>query len=149
MPHTAPGCKAGSARCYSSSNLSTIRCRANGYGNNASNSFYADATLIAHWANLGFVEEAAIHDHILQSLTSHTMLYDHQADALIVLFKLAGATFETSADPSVVDRCFELLKGHSYSPPYNNYDQRHHDYHRVRGELVKVRAPLSVKPPSG
>ena len=74
--------------------------------------FYADVNLIARWANLGYVEEAAIRSHILQSLVSHPTLHDHQAWALIILFKLAGATFGAFADPSVVDRCFELLKNH-------------------------------------
>ena len=74
-----------------------------------------DSNLLAWWANSGYVEEATISNQILQSLTSHPKLYDHQAIALIILFKLAGATFEAYADPSVVDRCFELLKGHYYS----------------------------------
>ena len=89
--------------------------------------FYAHANLIAHWANLGYVQEAAIHSHILQSLISHPKLHDHQADALIILFKLAGATFEAHVDPSVVDRCFELLRGH-----YSRDSER--------GKLVQVRA---------
>ena len=73
-----------------------------------------NANLIACWANLGFLEESAIHDHILQSLISEPLskLYDHQADTMIILFKIAGAAFEAYADPSVVDRCFELLKDH-------------------------------------
>jgi len=74
--------------------------------------FYTDANIIAHWANLGYVEEAAIRNHILQSLISQPGLHDHQAYALIILFKLAGPTFEAYADPSVVDRCFERLKNH-------------------------------------
>jgi len=78
-------------------------------------SFLTTMNLIARWANLGFVGEAVIRNHILQSLISHQKLHDHQADALIILFKLAGATFGTYADPSAVDRCFELLKGR-YSP---------------------------------
>jgi len=73
---------------------------------------YAATNLIAHWANLGYVEEVAIRNHILQSLISHPTLNHHQAYSLIILFKLAGATFEAYADPSVVDRCFELLKNH-------------------------------------
>jgi len=81
------------------------------YCSNPRERFYADTSLVAHWANLGYVEEASIRDHILQSLISHPKLYDHQANALIILFKLAGATFEAFADPSVVDRCFEFLKG--------------------------------------
>ena len=72
--------------------------------------FHADANLIAHWANLGYIEEAAIHDHILQSLIPRSGLWPHQADALIILFKIAGATFEAYGDPSVIDRCFERLK---------------------------------------
>ena len=40
--------------------------------------FYADTNLIAHWANLGYVEEPAIRNHILQSLISHPKLYDHR-----------------------------------------------------------------------
>ena len=74
-------------------------------------SFLTDVNLIARWANLGYVEEETIRDHILQSLTSHPALYNHQADALFILFKLAGATFEAYADPLMIDRCFELLKG--------------------------------------
>jgi hypothetical protein len=76
--------------------------------------FYMDVNLIAHCANLGYMEEATIRNRILQSLvdTSRPNLHDHQAVALIILFKLAGATFEAYADPSVVNRCFELLKGH-------------------------------------
>ena len=106
---------------------------------------YTDANLIAHWANLGYVKEAAIRNHILQSLISHPKLYDHQADTLIILFKLAGATFEAYADPSVVDRCFELPKDHSYRPPYSSDYQQYHDYLRPRTELVKVSAPDVVK----
>ena len=68
-------------------------------------SICADTNLVAHWANLGYVEEAVIRDRVLQSLISHPKLYDHQADALIILFKLAGATFEAYTNPSVVDRC--------------------------------------------
>ena len=107
--------------------------------------FYTDANLIAHWANLGYVEEAAIHNHILQSLISHPKLYTHQADALVILFKLAGATFEAYADPSVVDRCFELLKGHSYTSPYPSHTQAHHDYFQARTELVQVSASCAAK----
>jgi hypothetical protein len=75
--------------------------------------FLTDTNLIARWANLGYVEEETIRDRILQSLIAHPKLYDHQADALIILFKLAGATFGAYVEPSVVDRCFELLNGYS------------------------------------
>ena len=75
--------------------------------------FLTDVNFIARWANLGYVEEETIRNRILQSLIAHPKLYDHQADALIILFKLAGATFGVYADPSVVFRCVELLGGHS------------------------------------
>jgi len=97
------------------SNMGAVR----GYG--YPNETYATTNLIAHWANLGYVEEDAIRNHILQSLISHRTLYDHQAYALIILFKLAGATFEAYVDPSVVDRCFELLKNHCTYDPVHDY----------------------------
>jgi len=79
--------------------------------------------------NLGYVEETAIRDHILQSLISHPKLYKVQVDALIILFKLAGATFAKYSDLAVVDRCFELLKVH-------------YERDSARGDLVRVRAVL-------
>jgi len=130
----------GSLREYSSNNLMIAR-----YGQDAANDFYADTNLIAHWANLGFLEEAVIHDHILQSLISHPKLYDHQADALIILFKLAGATFEAYADPSVVDRCLELLKGHSYDPPYPSYYQNYRYHLQARKESIQVGVPCLME----
>ena len=130
---------AGSLREFSSNNLMAAR-----YGRDAVGNFYADTNLIAHWTNLGYVDEATIRDHVLQSLISHPKLYDHQADALIILFKLAGLTFETYAGPAVVDRCFELLKGHSYNIPYPHYSSNS-GYNvnslRVKKELVQVRTP--------
>ena len=87
-----------------------------------------DSNLIALWANSGYVAETTIRNHILQSLVSHPKLYDHQADAIVILFKMAGATFEAYADPPVVDRCFELLKD------YYNRDSK-------RGKLVQVCIP--------
>jgi hypothetical protein len=114
-------------------NLIVVRDKdANRWNVDAPQTFCADTSLIAHWANLGYVEEATIRNHILQSLISHPKLYDHQADALIILFKLAGATFGAHADPSVVDRCFDLLKDH-----YNN--------NWTKRRLVQVRAPRVVK----
>ena len=74
--------------------------------------FVADVNFIAHWVNLGYVEESAIRNHILQSLITHPAnLYHQQGLALIVLFSLAGATFEKYVNSSVIDRCFERLKG--------------------------------------
>ena len=75
-------------------------------------SFYMDVNAIAHCANLGYMEEDTIRNHILQSLISHDQLHHHQAHALANLFKIAGATFRAYVDPVVIDRCFELLKNH-------------------------------------
>ena len=94
--------------------------------------FLTRVNIIAYWVNLGHVEEGVVRNHILQSLISHPKLYDHQAEALIVLLKLAGATFEACAGATVVDRCFELLKDH--------YSSR-----SVNWGLVQVRAPRAVK----
>jgi hypothetical protein len=71
------------------------------------------ANLVAHGANLGFIEETAIRQHILQLLTFLPTLYNHQVDVLCVLFEIAGATFDAYTDPSAVDHCFELLSDHS------------------------------------
>ena len=106
------------------------------------NNFFAEANLIAHWTNLGYVEEAAIRNHILQSLTSHQKLYDHQADALAILFKIAGATFEAYTDPSVVDRCFDLLKHHKY---FNLYEARYGYEHMVESYAKTRRGQLEVR----
>ena len=81
----------------------------------ASAQFYADVNFIAQCANLGYIEEDMIRDYIFQSLISHPKLHDHQVDALVILFKIAGATFEAYVDPAVVDRCFQLLKNHNFS----------------------------------
>ena len=88
--------------------------------------FYAETHLLAHWTNLGHVEEHAIRNHILQSLIFHPKLYDHQACALFILFKIAGATFAEYADPAVFDQCFELIRGHF-------------DRDSPRGKLIQVR----------
>ena len=83
-----------------------------GYYGRPYDSYYMDVNIVAHCANLGYLEEDTIRSHILQSLISHHKLHDHQADALIILFKIAGATFGAYVDPAVVDRCFVLLKNH-------------------------------------
>ena len=110
-------------------NVEAVRGRNAQWGTSSLDSrdrqFAADSNLIAQWANSGKLEEVAIRSHILQSLVSHHKLYDHQADAIIILFKTAGATFGAYADPSVVDRCFELLKDH--------YSQN-----STKGRLVQV-----------
>ena len=72
--------------------------------------FLIKTNLIACWVNLGYVKRTVIRNHILQSLFTDPKLHGHQADALIILFKVAGATLGAYADPLVVDRCFEALK---------------------------------------
>ena len=73
--------------------------------------FGTNVNFVAHLVNLGYVEEAVIRDHILQSLTSYPRaeICHHQVYALTILFKLAGATFERYVDPSVVDSCIGHL----------------------------------------
>jgi hypothetical protein len=92
---------------------------------------WMDVNLIAHCANLGYIGEATIRNHILQLFISHPHQQGYQAQALIILFQLAGATFEAYVDPSVVDRCFELLKGS--------------DPGCVGTERVRVRTSYTVK----
>ena len=106
---------ARSLREFFARNLQIARQDSSSYNG----AFCTDVNLIAHWANLGYVEEAVICNHILQSLISHPKLHDHQADALVILFTLAGPTFDAYAEPSVVDRCFHLLKSHTYFNPYH------------------------------
>ena len=100
---------------------------------------YADVNLIAHWANLGYVKEATIRNHILQSLISHPTLHEHQAYTLIILFKLAGATLEAYAGPLVVDRCFELLNS------YCNHDRGVYSIDPGPVRCKQVRAPCMVE----
>ena len=97
--------------------------------------FFVAMNLIARWANLGFVEETVIRNHILQSLTSHPNLHDHQAGALMILFKLAGATFKAYVEPSVFDRSFQLLQGH----------YRHASASSEKRKLMEVRVPCLAK----
>ena len=66
--------------------------------------------LIAHWVNLGYVPLEDIRDHILQSLALQPTVYPHQLNSLMIFFKISGATFEAHVDPSVMDRCCDLLK---------------------------------------
>ena len=82
-----------------------------------SGNYLLDANLIAHAVNLGYIDETVIRRHILQFLTStpRPTPYHYQEVALFVLFKIAGATFDAYTDSSVVDRCFELLKGYDFS----------------------------------
>ncbi|KAF9783253.1 hypothetical protein BJ322DRAFT_1212051 [Thelephora terrestris] len=86
------------------------------------------ANLVAHGANLGLMEEIVIRKHILQLLTTTSIskLRQDQMEALCILFKIAGATLAVYVDPSVLDRCFELL---------GDYNKR---FHRGRLRLVYI-----------
>jgi hypothetical protein len=119
-------------------NLRSVQAVDPNYWRSFPEAFYTNTNLIAHLANLGHLEEVVIHNHILQSLISHPKLYDHQADALVILFKLAGATFEACADPSVVDRCFELLKGHYSGDLARGVHESMRPGYLAKGNLVKV-----------
>ena len=133
---------------FFSDNLMVVYYKENTDENGPVGNFYTNVNLIARWANLGYVEEVAICNHILQSLISHPKLYDHQADALVILFKLAGATFEAYAEPSVVDRCFQLFQYHEY---YHSgriafwFKDQIHAYDRMKREPVQVRTLRPVK----
>ena len=72
--------------------------------------FYTRVNFIAHWVNLGYVKLEDVRDHILQSLTVQPTVYLHQLNSLMILLKISGATFATYVDPSVMDRCCDLLK---------------------------------------
>jgi len=95
--------------------LEAVWWKVNDWEGEVGKRFYPATNFIAHWANLGYIEEVAIRNHVLQSLISHQRLYDHQVDALYILFKIAGSTLTAYANPSAVDRCFELLKGYCSS----------------------------------
>lgn len=85
--------------------------------------FYPDVNLIAHCVNLGYISEDAIRNHILQSLSPPRMLH-HQAAALCILFKIAGATFDAYVDPSLVDRCFALFRGYEWFTYMEKYEKQ-------------------------
>jgi hypothetical protein len=113
---------------FFSGNLGCVRGIETGHWDDFARDFCANTHLISRWVNLGYVEEAAIRNHILQSLISHPNMNRYQANALIILFKLAGATFGAYVDPSVIDRCFELLRDR-----YGNQEKQ---------KLVQVHTPL-------
>jgi len=80
-------------------------------GGEAPPEFYARVNLIAHWVNLGHVSLEDIRDHILQSLTFlHPTVRSYQLNSMMILLKIAGATFAAHVDPSVMDRCYDLIK---------------------------------------
>ena len=73
--------------------------------------FYTRVNLIAHRVNLGYVSLEDIRDHILQSLIFlHPTVHSYQLNSLMILLKISGATFAAYVDPSVMDRCCDLLE---------------------------------------
>jgi len=98
-------------------------------GKEATAEFYTRVNFIAHWVNLGFVPLEDVRDHILQSLTLQSTVHPHQLNSLAILLKISGATFAAYVDPSVMDRCCDLLKQSDRSKP-------------VFTELAQVRAVM-------
>ena len=91
------------------------------------------------------MDEDTIRDRILQSPISHPRLYEHQANALLTLFKVAGATFEAHADPTVVDRCFEFLENSCYSlNPVNLKPLEVRTNHAMKSVIGLRRLPLEA-----
>ena len=125
---------------FFSGNPGRVRGMQTGSWDDVSQDFWANTHLIARWANLGDVEEAAIRNHVLQSLISHLNMEDHQASALMILFKVAGATFEAYVGSSVVDRCFELLKDHCSRDPVVREVESVRAWRVAKLERVQVRA---------
>ena len=96
--------------------------------------FYTRVNLIAHWVNLGHVQLEDVRNHILQSLAFHPPVHPHQLNSLMIFLRISGATFAAYVDPSVMDRCCDLLKPSNLS------------FKLVPFYLAEVRAPiLTVK----
>jgi hypothetical protein len=124
---------------FFSGSLGCVRGAETGSWDDFSKGFRASTHLIARWANLGYVEEAAIRNHILQSLISHPNMNGYQVDALIILFRIAGATFEAHVDSSVIDRCFELLKDHCSRDLAKSESVSAREWHGAKLDRVQVR----------
>ena len=97
-------------------------------GEEATPEFYTRVNFIAHWVNLGYAPLEDVRDHILQSLTLQPTVHPHQLNSMAILLKISGATFAAYVDPSVMDRCCDLLKPSNLSGK------------RVLSELAQVRA---------
>ena len=78
--------------------------------NNKLREFYTNVNLLAHLVNLGHVGVEDVQDHILQSLTFRSIPHGHQLCSLLILLKIAGATFAAYVDPSLMARCLDVLK---------------------------------------
>jgi hypothetical protein len=76
--------------------------------------FYTDANFLAHWANLGYLNVKDVQNHILQSLAFQPTFHMHQFNSIVILLKISGATFAANVDPSVVDRCCDVLESSDF-----------------------------------
>ena len=80
--------------------------------------FYTRVNLIAHWVNLGYVKLEDVRDRILQFLAFQPTVHVHQLNSLMILLKISGATFAAYVDPSVMDRCRDLLQPSNLSDKF-------------------------------
>ena len=104
--------------------------------------FFVDVNIIAHAANLGYIEETVIRNHILQSVMLYDDLHGDRLEAVIIFFKKAGATFEAYADPSAVERCFELLRDRLSASGSYDLCQRIEVSEPLEGSLVGTKTIL-------
>lgn len=80
------------------------------FGTRDQQRFYTNATFLAHWVNLGYPSAEDVRDHILQSLILRRPVPPPTLGSLLVLLKIAGATFAAYANPSAMDSCLTILK---------------------------------------
>ena len=76
--------------------------------------FYTNVNFLAHYVNLGYLNVEDVRDHILQSLTFRPDPDFYHWCSLLILLKIAGATFAAYVNPSVMDRCIHVLKSKNY-----------------------------------
>ena len=79
--------------------------------------FYTNVNFLAHWVNVGCLSVEDVRYHILQSLTFRPVPCFYQLCSLLILLKIAGATFAAYVDPSVMDRCLHVLKSGDFQSP--------------------------------
>jgi len=81
-----------------------------GSSNSDFRDFYTSVNFLAHLVNLGYLSMEDVQDHILQSLSFQPTAHPHQLFSLAIFLKISGATFAAYVDPTVMDRCCNLLK---------------------------------------
>ena len=92
--------------------------------------FYTRVNLIAHWVNLGYVKLEDVRDHILQPIIFQPTVHAYHLNSLMILLKISGATLAAYVDPSIMDRCCDLLRS---SKPSKG---------TILPEFAKVRTPV-------